>query len=118
MERVTDEEFKVRASGQYYTLDRHILVRPDHVKVEDTIRNNTPQDLGVLIWNRFDLGPQKFEEHFLAGYKTTGRSQGQASPSVFVGRKEVWSVMNRGEAVSRQQARPGQGQATSSRERL
>lgn len=42
---------KVHAQGAFYAIDRRIAVKPDHVLVQDTIRNLTSEPLGIILSN-------------------------------------------------------------------
>ena len=87
--KVSDTEFEVRASGKYYALTRRILIRDDHVKIEDAFVNTTDEDLGILIWNHLDSTHSGFGRHFTGGYEEMGRKDEEACPTVFAAKEGV-----------------------------
>jgi hypothetical protein len=84
--KVNATTYTVRAAGRWYTVDRRLLLHPGHVAVQDTIRNNTSEDLGLIIHNHLNADGKRFQDSYLAGYKSIGTRRETYSPSVFVGR--------------------------------
>ena len=82
--RVSDNEHRVTARGSFYSIERRILVRPDHVRIEDTYSNSTDNDLGLLIYNHLDASNLDIRKSYLCGYEGMGRKEEEASPSVFI----------------------------------
>ena len=85
--KISDREYTVTARGKYYTIERRVLVQPTRVYVKDTIKNNSDEDVGIIIHNRLNAKQKDFTDSYLSGWKGQGRRKQTYSPSVFVARQ-------------------------------
>ena len=81
-------KYEVKASGEFYTIQREIEVFPTHVYVKDKYTNITDDDLGLLIYNETPVKPGQVTESLLSGLDKRGRQRDgrvpDFSPSVFI----------------------------------
>jgi len=75
--------FEAVGRGRFYSVARRIRVHRNRVNVQDTIRNETDQDLGLIIDNCFDASRQPFVSRVVAGYPNALEREGFSSPSAF-----------------------------------
>lgn len=73
-------QYRVTASGNYYSLDRQIEVFPTHISVEDTYTNDWEYDLGLLIYNEVPVVTAQLNQSLLSGYDRYGRQIETAVP--------------------------------------
>ena len=50
--RIDAANYRVAASGKFYSLDRQVVCHPTHVLIEDTIENIGPDEVGIILSNR------------------------------------------------------------------
>ncbi|MBI3919969.1 MAG: LamG domain-containing protein [Armatimonadetes bacterium] len=81
-------EYTVRAQGRHYTVSRRIQLLPGRIAVKDTLRNDSTEDLGLIVRNHLITAGKRFGESRLGGNKSIGRTpqQSTGAPSVFVSR--------------------------------
>jgi len=86
--KVSKNTFEVVGKGRYYTVTRHIRLYPNRINIQDTIRNDTSEDLGIIIDNYLDATQEPFSNWAVAGYPYAVEQEGSASPSTFVAWKD------------------------------
>lgn len=80
--------YEVMARGKFYSLQREILCYSNRILVRDTIRNETDEDLGILLDNALDATKQPYQDWALSGFPHAVRRSETQSPSVFVAWKD------------------------------
>jgi hypothetical protein len=82
--RTTDEGHEVTARGRHYSLARRVRSEPGRLLVQDTIRNETDEDLGLFLDNWVDSGEREFHPTWVAGYPNATERKEAESPSTFM----------------------------------
>ena len=72
--------YEVKASGDFYTINRNIEVFATHAYIKDTYTNITEDDLGLLIYNETSLQPDQITGSWLSGHDRRGRQADLAYP--------------------------------------
>ena len=80
---IGQNSFEAVGSGRFYSVTRHIRVHRNRVSIQDAIRNETDQDLGLIIDNYLDAAEQPFLSWVVAGYPNALEREGFSSPSSF-----------------------------------
>jgi hypothetical protein len=86
--RISGDQYEVSARGKHYLLTRKVRLYPDRVSVQDTFRNTTRADLGIIVDNHLDATAAPYESWAVAGYPGSDRRKGAESPSVYAGWKD------------------------------
>lgn len=71
VDRIGADEYEVHARGGHYAVNRHIHLRPNHIRIRDTIRNLTGEDIGIIIRNRMNTEGKKFDTFYVNGVRRT-----------------------------------------------
>jgi concanavalin A-like lectin/glucanase superfamily protein len=50
--RLDDKNYQVTASGKYYSIDRRITLKSNHILIRDTFINNTGDVVGIILDNQ------------------------------------------------------------------
>lgn len=86
--RLGKDRYEIAAKGSFYTIQRLLRLYPNRVSVQDTIRNDTNEDLGVILDNYLDAAGQAYSETTVAGYPGGVERKESQSPSSFVSWKD------------------------------
>lgn len=82
--RLAEDSYEVVGRGQHYSITRRIRLYPNRINVQDTIRNETDDDLGIILDNHLDAREQPFAASAVAGYPSGVKRRASGSPSSFV----------------------------------
>jgi hypothetical protein len=52
--KLDDKNYGVTAGGEYYSIDRRITLKANHILIRDTITNNSSDVLGIILNNHVD----------------------------------------------------------------
>jgi concanavalin A-like lectin/glucanase superfamily protein len=56
--RLDDKNYQVSARGMFYSIDRRISLKPNHILIQDTFTNNSDEVVGIILDNRIDTRAQ------------------------------------------------------------
>ena len=78
---------KVAAEGKFYSIQRTVKLHPTRISVKDTITNNTPAAVGIIVRNQLRAPAGGVDDCFIGGHKVSGTRVCRLNPTVFL-RKE------------------------------
>ena len=83
------KEYRVRAQGEYYAVERNIRLHPEHITVCDTITNLTDKDVGIILDNYVAADSKQFPTAYAGGVKGMSSRPALHNPTAFMARKDL-----------------------------
>jgi hypothetical protein len=86
VKKINDQKYNITAEGDYYKIDRLILLKKNKIEIKDQITNKTNKLLGIMLRNQVNISPGKLKKGYTNGNPEVKESSYAGNPTVFVSR--------------------------------